>query len=82
MDDVPRKKRRLSLVADAHFLILETDNRAAAGFAEAALISMLKDAGALNDSHNINRAHNDPGGTGPRRTGPYWIYLAVRALHQ
>ena len=68
----------------SHLLILlEVPGRAAAGYAEAALIRTMWDSDLYDDMHNINYRNGDKGGTGPRQLehehAVYFVYLAVKA---
>ena len=64
------------------WLLLEVKGREAVGYAEAALIAMLKREFPLEQS--INWRHRDSGETGPRREDDgygdnYFVYLACKA---
>ena len=61
------------------FILSDEANREAAGYVEAALIRENKYRGRLKsrDVNDINFIRQDPGGTGPRKEGPYFVYLAV-----
>ena len=63
------------------FIILRVKGRVAAGFVEAALISMMTSSDLPVDD-NMNFKRRDHGGTGPMRpdlvNAPHWIYLAVQ----
>ena len=64
------------------WLLLEVKGREAVGYAEAALIAMLKSEFPLEQS--INWRSRDNGGTGPRRTADcfgdhYFVYRACKA---
>ena len=63
------------------WLLLEVKGREGVGYAEAALITMLRDESLLTQS--INWVNRDAGGTGPRNDdGPddrYFVYLACKA---
>ena len=59
------------------FLVMDIVGREAAGMAESALISMLRDKPVC---HNVNFLNKDKGGTGPRFPGPivHYLYLALK----
>ena len=59
------------------FIVMDVVGREAAGMAESALISMLRDKPAL---YNVNFLNKDKGGTGPRFPGPivHYLYLALK----
>ena len=66
-------------------IVLKTRSREAVGFAEAALIDMLRREDQWLP-YNRNAATKDIGGTGPRKKGEenehYFVYLALRARRE
>ena len=58
------------------FILMQVQCRESAGYLEAALISWLVPEGGHHI--NLNAKRHDVGGTGPRHTGPYFVYLAAR----
>ena len=58
------------------FIIHLCNSREAAGFVESALIRKYSTDSPHSDL-NLNAQRHDLGGTGPRREGPYFVYLAV-----
>ena len=63
--------------------MLDVYGRTAVGYAEAALIRMMRDCDLYDDGYNINHRTGDKGGSGPRRIehefDTYFVYLAVKA---